>query len=57
MHSKSILELVINKGINKYLEVNVRPFKKVLNAPGKWWTNYQQKSSEHTERVLLPKQT
>lgn len=35
-HIKSILELVINKGTNKYPKVNVRPFKKLLNASGNW---------------------
>lgn len=34
MHIKSILELVNNKGINKYSKVDVRPFKKLLNTPG-----------------------
>lgn len=53
MHIKSILELVINKGINKYPKVNVRAFKKLLNAPGNWEAHYQQESSEHTGRALV----
>lgn len=57
MHIKSILELVISKGINKYPKVNVRPFKKLLNAPGNGQAHYQQKSPEHTERILLSTQT
>ena len=57
MHIKSILELVINTDITKYPKVNVRAFKRLLNAPGNWWAHYQQKSSEHTGRALLSKQT
>ena len=49
MHSKSIWGLVINRGINKYPIVNVRPFKNLLNAPANWWTHYQQKSPENQE--------
>lgn len=54
---KSILELVINKDNNKYPKVNVRPFKQFLNASDNGYAHYQQKSPEHTGKILLSKQT
>lgn len=35
-HSESALKLVIDKGINKYPKVNVRPFENLFNAPANW---------------------